>query len=160
MLVAEPLRLGLSTSGNMGQTLTQEGMAPFMRATAYVPTLHPHLSASGCCSQLMILPTLISSAWSCASSASLISPDAAAAAAAAAGPSSSLLLMLLLLLLLLLLLAVLRPSVLLVVLAGMLSAPVLIFGTRTKPDCISGTWDTIASLQQGRGGSTQRASIQ
>jgi hypothetical protein len=104
----------------------------------------------------MILPTLISSAWSCASSASLISPDAATAAAAAAGPSSSLLL----LLLLLLLLAVLRPSVLLVVLAGMLSAPVLIFGTRTKPDCISGTWDTIASLQQGRGGSTQRASIQ
>jgi hypothetical protein len=73
----------------------------------------------------------------------VISPDAVADAAGAA--ASSLLLMLLLLLAALLLLA----SMLLVVLLGVLSAPVLILGTRTKPPCISGTWDVSAPLQDG-----------
>jgi hypothetical protein len=91
-----------------------------------LPFLLAHLSASGCCTQLMILPTLISNACNCAISASVISPVAAAAAAAVSVASSLLLVTLLLSMLLTLLLAV-------------LSAPVLILGTRTKPPCIAGT---------------------
>jgi hypothetical protein len=93
-----------------------------------LPFLLAYLSASGCCTQLMILPTLISNACNCAISASVISPVAAAAAAAAAvSVASSLLLVTLLL------------SMLLTLLLAVLSAPVLILGTRTKPPCIAGT---------------------
>jgi hypothetical protein len=70
----------------------------------------------------MMLPTRMSRACSCASSASDISP---LAAAAAAGAASSLLLL--------------ASTLLVALLLGVLSAPVLIFGTRTNPACISGT---------------------
>lgn len=121
------------------------------------PPMCAHLSASGCCSQLSILPTRTSSACRAATSSALTAPASSPPAALLLDTSSSELVqdtvdadeevaddvLLLLLLLSVLLVALLTAA------AGV-SAPVLILGTRTKPPCCSGTWAMMASLQADR----------